>query len=176
MICAVALWFVFPAILKNDVILTSDPDEIHLPPEISRRTRFLGSSGTYSGDFSHGDYRVLSSGPGQIVGAAMVDSKPLAGLRLRFALNGDVMSQWATTGAAGHYEIGVPYGKYLIDGFDLDTETANSVLAGKIEHPQNPISSGTFEVAAGAPGHGLKLEFVDPVVLDAAQHVAGIAA
>ena len=40
------------------------------------------------------------------------------------------------------------------------------MLAGKIGRPQNPISSSTFKVAAGAPGHGLDLEFVEPVVLD----------
>jgi hypothetical protein len=76
------------------------------------------------------------------------------------------MSQWATTGADGQYQIGVPYGDYRIDGFDLDTKTANSVLAGKIGHPQNPISSDRFEVADDAPGPGLDLEFVDPVEMD----------
>jgi hypothetical protein len=37
---------------------------------------------------------------------------------------------------------------------------------GKIGHPQTPHTSGTFDIAAGAPGQGLNLAFVDPVVLD----------
>ena len=106
--------------IASDVNISSEPEEdVHFPPEISRSNKFLGATGFYSGDFSRGSSGVLSSGPGQIIGAAMVDGEPLEGLRLRLALNGSVMSQWATTGAAGRYEIGVPFGGYRIDGFEL---------------------------------------------------------
>lgn len=166
LVLAAALYFVFPAMIRNEMVFTSGPEMVHSPPDIARPNRFLGSSGYYSEQFLHDGNRVLASGDGRIVGSAAVEGKPLAGLRLRLALNGTVMSQWGTTGADGQYEIRVPYGQYRIDGFDLDTQTANSVLAGKIGDPQNPVSSGKFEVAEGAPGHGLNLKFVEPVALE----------
>ena len=166
-ILAAALYFVFPVMIRNGMVFTAGPEEeVHAPPGITHRKKFLGTSGAYSRGFPSGANRVLSPGPGRIVGLATVDDKPLEGLRLRLALNGSVMSQWATTGADGQYAIGVPYGEYRVDGFSLDTETADSVLAGKIGHPRNPYSGGTFEVAEGVPGDGLNLKFVDPVVLN----------
>ena len=161
-----ALCFVFPAMTGTGWERTSEPEVVLFPPAITRTNRFLGSSGSYSGDFSHEGNRVLSPGPGRIVGISTVDGKPIAGLRLRLALNGNVMSRWAKTGADGRYEIRVPYGTYRIDGFELDIDTANSVLAGKIGHPQNPYSSDTFNVADDGPGQGLNFDFVDPVVLE----------
>lgn len=161
-----ALCFVFPAMIDTGWIRTSEPEEVHVPPAITHTDRFLGSGAYYSGDFAHEGNRVLSPGPGRIVGVATVDGKPVADLRLRLALNGDVMSQWATTGADGQYEVSVPCGKYRIDGYDLDSKSADSVLAGKIGHPQNPHSSGKFNVAEDASGRGLNLDFVDPIELE----------
>ena len=80
------------------------------------------------------------------------------------ALNGSVTSQWATTDEEGQYVVSVPYGKYRIDGFELDTSTANTVLAGKIGHPQKAHSSDNFEVTKNSNGRGLILKFVDPII------------
>jgi hypothetical protein len=170
LVSTVAFYFVFPAMIGREMVMMPEQEVIHTPPDVSRRDRFLGIGGAYSGGFSHDMNRVLSAGPGRIVGVATVDGQPLAGLRLRLGLNGSVMSRWATTSADGRYEIRVPYGKYRIDGYDLDTKTADMVLPGKIGHPQNGHSSGTFEVSEGAPGQGLNLRFVDPVILDMPKH------
>lgn len=166
-ILAAALYFVFPVMLRSGAVFTSGPEEeVHAPPGITHKKQFLGYAGSSWENFPTDVDRVLSSGPGQIVGVATVDDKPLEGLRLRLALNGSVMSQWATTGADGLYAIGVPYGEYRVDGYRLDSETADSVLAGKIDHPRTPHSGGTFDVAEGVPGDGLNFKFVDPVVLN----------
>jgi hypothetical protein len=69
------------------------------------------------------------------------------------------------SGPDGRYEVAEPFGDYRIDGYDLDTESANSVLASKIGYPRNPFAGGRFTVAEGAPGDGLTLDFVDPVVV-----------
>lgn len=140
--------------------------EIDAPPSIADADRFLGISGSYGNGFKHGANPVLAAGPGRIVGRVRVNGKPLEGLKLRLALNGSTKSQWAVSGSDGRYEIAVPYGEYRIDGYTLDTWSADSVLAGKIGHPRNPYSAGTSEIAEGVPGDGLTLNFVDPVVLD----------
>lgn len=178
----VAIVFVAPAIFTSRIESELGPNEVRTAPDVTLRTdqdtqvrtapvliehdRYLGSSGIYSGEFSPGRNAVLSAGPGQIAGAAYGNGQPVSGLRLRLALNGSVMSQWATTGGEGRYAVAVPYGTYRIDGFELDRRTADKVLPGKIADPENAHSSGRFEVSAGAPGRGLDFRFVDPVVLD----------
>lgn len=134
------------------------------PPKL--KERFLGVSGTYSGDFASRRGAVLAAGPGTIAGTVRVDAKPAPGLRLRLALNGSVMSQWAEVGGDGRYAVAVPYGEYRIDGYDLDTSTANAVLPGKTDGPGNRryFRGEPFAVAENRPGAGLDLEYVDPVV------------
>lgn len=139
--------------------------EIGTPPSIAEADRYLGIAASYGHDFDHDSNLVLAAGPGRIAGLLRVDGKPLAGLRLRLALNGKAYSQWATSGPDGRYEVAVPFGDYRIDGHQLDTESANSVLGGKIGHPRNPYAGGSFAVAEGAPGEGLTLDFIDPVVV-----------
>lgn len=166
----VALYFVLPAIIRGELVVLPDAEEVHAPPDVGQPDRFLGTGGVYMGKFDHGSGRVLSAGPGRIIGVVTVDGEPLEGLRLRLALKGSVMSQWTTSGPDGRYEIDVPYGQYRIDGFDLDTDSANSVLPGKIGHPRNGHSSGTFDVTEDEPRQGLNLKFIDPVVLDMPKH------
>ena len=139
---------------------------IEVPPEITRGSQFLGSTGVTSGDFPHDDEAILAAGPGRIIGSVLAEEKPLAGLRLRLALNGSALSQWATTGADGRYEIAVPYGNYRIDGYRLDWKNANALLPGLINRPQMPYTRAEFEVTADGPRQGLDFEFVAPVVLD----------
>jgi hypothetical protein len=139
-------------------------ETVAVPPKITER--FLGVSGTYSGDFAHDRNRVLAGGPGTIAGTARVDGKPARGLRLRLALNGSVMSQWTEVDAEGRYAVSVPYGEYRIDGYELHSSTTNTVLAGKTDAPANRGNTrgDTFTVAENRPGPGLDLDYVDPVV------------
>jgi hypothetical protein len=137
---------------------------VAVPPEIKQR--FLGVYGTYSGGFSADRNKVLAAGPGAIAGTVRIDEKPATGLKLRLALNGAVMSQWSEVDAEGRYAIAVPYGSYRIDGYDLDGRTANAVLAGKTDGPENNGrgDGDTFTVAAGHAGAGPDLRYVDPIV------------
>jgi len=134
-------------------------------PPVSETERFHGTFASLSGDFpmSARD-TVLAAGPGRLVGGVTSGGKPLAGVRLRLALNGAAMSQWATTGADGKYEVAVPYAKYRIDGYELDSSLVHAVLGGKTDGPRDHRHPNpTVIVAEGAPGQGLDFAFVDPV-------------
>ncbi|HMH18098.1 MAG TPA: carboxypeptidase-like regulatory domain-containing protein [Burkholderiales bacterium] len=141
----------------------SSEEVISTPPEI--KERFLGTQGSYSGSFPHDRNKVLATGPGRITGRVTSSGKPVQGLRLRLALNDGVMSEWATTDAAGKYAIGLPYGKYRIDGYNLDYSVVDAVLGGKTDSPQNNQyrSDDIIVVADGKAGRGPDLEYVDPV-------------
>lgn len=137
---------------------------VNSPPTINQTPGYLGSIGSYAGNFLDKKDGTLAPGPGKIVGSVLINDNPIAGLKLRLALNGSVMSQWATSNDMGKYSIKVPYGQYKIDGFELDFESANAVLAGKIEHPDSNFSTGVFSVNEDEDGIGLTLKFVDPVI------------
>jgi len=142
-----------------------EPTEtVTVPPAIEER--FLGTQGSFSGGFSLQPEKSLATGPGTIAGSATSGGKPLEGLRLRLGLNGSVMSDWTTTDAAGKYAIGVPYGKYRVDGYKLDYSIVDRVLGGKVDAPQNYNAYGSnvvIEVAQGQPGKGPDFAYVDPV-------------
>jgi hypothetical protein len=137
---------------------------VSVPPEI--KERFLGTSGvTWSSSPYHRE-NILASGPGEIIGSVISSGKPVAGLRVRLALNGSVMSQWAATDAAGKYAIAVPYGKYRIDGYELDYAMLDALLGGKTDAPQNNQIHGSDDiitVAKGKAGRAFNLGYVDPV-------------
>jgi hypothetical protein len=139
------------------------PSIVHTPPPIKHDASFLGSHGVTMGGFSHDRGRMLAAGPGKLAGRITASGKPAQGLRLQLALNGEIFSQWGTSGADGRYEISVPYGKYRIDGYKLDSSSANAALAGRIDSPGNVHDSGVFEVAEGRVGKALELDFVEPV-------------
>jgi hypothetical protein len=134
-------------------------------PPIVDRERFYGSQAMMSGEFAPSMRQtVLAGGPGAIAGSVVSGGKPLQGLKLRLALNGAVMSQWATTGADGRYSVMLPHGKYRVDGYELDSSSAQSVLAGKTDGPrQNLHGREAIDVAEGKPGQGIDFAFVDPV-------------
>ena len=140
---------------------------VSVAPPFLERQRFYGSHGSWIGEFSPAARQtVLAAGPGKLVGSVTSGGKPLQGLRLRLALNGAVMSQWATSGAGGKYEISVPYAKYHIDGYELDSSVANSLLSGKTDGPRDDLlhMRDSFVVAAeGKPGRAIDFAFVDPV-------------
>lgn len=127
--------------------------------------RFHGTHAVMSGEFTRSSRdTVLAAGPGKIVGTVTSGGKPLAGLRLRLALNGAVMSQWATSGADGRYEVALPFGKYRIDGYELDSSMVHRLLSGKTDAPLLPMHHHeATEAGEGKPGKGLDLAYVDPV-------------
>lgn len=136
---------------------------ISIPPPIVDAERFFGSHGITEGDFKSVRREVLDPGPGQLIGKVTVAGKPVEGLRLRLALNGSVYSQWATSDAEGRYVVKLPYAEYRIDGYSLDSSSANTVLRGKTNNPGNGYTSGRMTVGEGRPGRGIDLDFVDPV-------------
>ena len=164
-----ALYFVFPSVMesrfKSEEIKHIEKS-VDTAPLIEKAQKFLGSPAIYSGGFLDNKSGVLSSGPGFITGSVLLNGKPVKGLKIRLALNGGVMSQWADTDSRGVYKVKVPFGEYKIDGYELDQYSANSVLPGKINHPQQVHSSNNFEVAPDNDGYGLNFKFVDPVVKD----------
>lgn len=162
-----SMYFVLPSVFEHKINSkqeASSSNETYTVPLVGEPKTFLGSTGVFSGEFSHDKSKVLAEGPGQIIGSVSANGAPVAGLKLQLALNGSVMSQWVTTDAAGQYIVHVPFGKYRIDGFELDYSTANKVLPDKIGHPQSPHSSDTFEVSKESAGHGLDFKFVDPIM------------
>jgi len=148
---------------------------IHFPPRSEKTAavappvveleRFYGTHSRLAGEFPMSARQtVLAAGDGKIVGSVTSGGKPLPGLKLRLALNGGVMSQWATTGADGRYEVSLPYGKYRIDGYGLDSNVAHAVLAGKTDGPRQGLHRRDVTVVeADKPGQGLDFAFVDPV-------------
>jgi hypothetical protein len=136
---------------------------VSAPPPIRDDERFYGTHGVTTGGFPHDRGKVLAAGPGKLVGRITASGKPVQGLKLQLALNGAIYSQWGTSGADGRYEISVPYGKYRIDGYMLESSSANAALAGKVDNPGNPHDSAVFTVAEGRNGKALDLDFVDPV-------------
>lgn len=136
---------------------------IAAPPPIKDEGRFLGTHGATVGGFTGERNTMLAAGPGKLVGRITAAGQPVAGLKLQLALNGTVYSQWGTSGADGRYEIAVPYGKYRIDGYMLDSGSANIALPGKVDNPVNPHDGPVFDVAEGRNGKALELDFVDPV-------------
>jgi hypothetical protein len=137
------------------------------PPPISQKAateQYLGTPQILSGKFDRMSHDNLSEGPGTIAGKALVDGKPCSGLKLKLALNGKVWSQWAVTNTLGEYKIKVPYGKYRIDGWNLDEQSSDKVLPGKIHHPAGIFAMfESFSVDEKKNGKGPILYFVNPV-------------
>ncbi len=175
----VAVYFILPSVMESRLasseVIRPSENVVREVPSISSTGRFLGSPGIYSGDFLDNKKGVLSGGEGVISGNALVNKKQLEGLKLRLALNGSVMSQWATTDANGVYRVSVPYGEYKIDGYELDYSIANRVLPNKINHPENKHSTGNFKVGADQEGRGLHFRFVDPIIkrMDKSKYTKG---
>lgn len=148
----------------NSSLSNSESVVSNVPVVSKAEERFLGSPAVYAGDFLSNKTGVLKSGPGEIKGSVTSNGKPAQNLKLRLALNGEVMSQWATTNSLGEYVISVPYGEYTIDGFELDSKSANEVLAGLIDNPMSSHSSGVFSVTEEKQGDGINFKFIDPVI------------
>jgi hypothetical protein len=125
---------------------------------------YLGSTGTYTSGFTSDTNVALAAGDGRIFGQVLEGDRPVAGLRLRLALNGSVWSQWATSDAEGRYEVPLPYGEYRLDGWELDKSTADQVLPGRIASPRTGgHPRERLKVGAGKPAEGYVLRFVAPI-------------
>jgi hypothetical protein len=162
--------------LNNEVLYpVQDQGGLESPPSLDVEGTYLGSHGIFSGRFAHDQTQELNGGPGQIIGRVTAGDSPVVGLKLRLALNGKVYSRWATTDSTGSYEISVPFGAYRVDGYQLDHGSANALLAGKINSPQNISWSSNFTVSSEEFGNGPNLSFIDPVKLDIQkrQYLAG---
>ena len=110
---------------------------------------------------------LLDPGDGRIEGAAYVNGVPVKGLRLRLVVNGAAYyTEWATTDELGRYVIRVPTGDYAINGFQLDSDSADDLLGGKINDPSVPCDIEPTKVTPERPGTGFTFRFVDPVALD----------
>ncbi|MDH5736841.1 MAG: carboxypeptidase-like regulatory domain-containing protein [Gammaproteobacteria bacterium] len=134
-------------------------------------TGFLGRMKIFSGGSSRDDFAnkntakgVVSGGPGLIIGNIIANDQPVSGLKIRLILNREITSKWVTTNHEGAYELNVPYGEYRIDGYELDTLTANKLLSGMIDHPQIvPLTGTIFEVRQGLNARGPTFRFTNPV-------------
>lgn len=134
-------------------------------PPIAEEERFYGVQASMIGKFPQSARQtVLAAGEGRIEGTVKSSGKPVQGLKLRLGLNGSVMSQWVETDRDGRYAVPVPFGKYRVDGYELDHSSAERALKGKTDSPsQLPFHREIVMVAPGKPAPGLDLEFVDPV-------------
>jgi hypothetical protein len=143
----------------------SEGRTVSVAPPIADSETFYGSHGFFTGGFSPAsEHEVLAAGPGRIAGAVTSNGKPLQGLRLRLALNGSVFSQWTASDADGRYEVPLPYGKYRIDGYELDSASSQRLLAGKTDGPRQGYGEvEVILVEAGKPARGIDLAFVEPV-------------
>ena len=160
-----SIYFVLPTVAKksfNSLTPTSQNTIATVPAIEAPKNRYLGSTNIYSSGFTQKG--ILATGDGKIIGNATTSGKPLKGLKLRLALNGSVYSSWATTDLAGEYTVKVPYGEYIIDGFELDNTSIDDLLPNMILHPQNPHSSNQFQVNSSLNGRGLNFKFVNPII------------
>lgn len=128
------------------------------------RDGFLGSNAIYSSEFDHENFKILGDGPGELTGRVLSNGSPVEGLRLRFGLNGSLMTPWLVTDVDGLYTASVPYGDYRVDAYEIGSRSAASVLAGKLTVRDFGITEHRLSVAAEEPGVGPTLRFADPIV------------
>ena len=94
--------------------------------------------------------------------------QPLSGLKIRLLLNEKVSYQWARSDANGLYSVSVPAGRYVVTGYEPDSEIANELLSGMIMYPEQHGAGQLSEpmpVMPGKPGVGLDFNYAAPVVL-----------
>ncbi len=135
-------------------------------PLVSEPRTYLGSQSVFFGERPAESTTVLTAGNSLIIGKTLVNEKPVQGVKLRLMLNGGVASQWAVSDEAGVYKISLPAGRYATKGFELDWQTANRTLAGKIMDPRcsGPETATDITDASPAkPGKGMDFLFIDPI-------------
>jgi len=161
------IWFFYTngRMISSDYMISTEQELITEAPDISERKKYLGSTNTsYGGDFNWSSQKVLASGPGLIRGNIFVDNKPCEGLKLRLFLSDELRSQWTTSDKNGVYEIPVPYGKYLYQGWELDQKSADKVLAGKILADRLGRGEKILSITEDSKGTGPAFYFANPVI------------
>lgn len=171
LVASVGLYIALPHVIESHErpVEADITEKIDVVDSLPMPDRFLGSTGSHTSDFRFDASVNLADGPGRIVGRAYADGEPLEGLRFRLALNGSAYSAWVETDATGKYEIRLPYGEYIVDGYSLDHSIANSLLPGKISHPGFTILRSNIVVAENREGFGPEFRFVDPVIKKAGE-------
>ena len=154
----------------TDTQTIKEPSEKEPSGSETQRGTFLGRMKIYSGgtgsDSKDGTSGkgIISSGSGLIVGQVIANNAPVAGLKLKLSFNGGVSTPWITTAEDGSYRINVPYAEYRVDGYELDQESANTLLSGMIDHPQiAPLSDTAIMVREGLNSRGPTFRFVTPI-------------
>src|SRR5256885_3133159 len=66
---------------------------VPVPPEI--KERFLGTQGSYSGNFPHDRNKVLATGPGRITGTVTSGGKPVQGRSEERRVGKECRSRWS---------------------------------------------------------------------------------
>jgi len=138
-------------------------DAINMNVSVDNKPRFMGTAFRYHGGFWGGLTNTIDNGEGKILGKVFGDGKPIENLKLRLVLNRESFSPWVSTDSNGSYAISVPFGTYTINGYELDIDSANRVLAGLTERPQMSGSKSEFIVNSFGAGDGLTLNYVKPI-------------
>lgn len=126
---------------------------------------FLGTTGVRSGGTALHSMQILPRGPGRMEGRVTVNDQPVAGLRLRLMLNALLWSPWVSTDSDGVYFFDLPYGTYSIDGYSIDSDSAEQLLSGTMDQARQPTRKDSVVVSASGAGRGLDLEYVEPIVV-----------
>ena len=136
------------------------------PPQ--PRAGYLGSTVGGIGEFDWEAKKFLAAGNGEIRGLVRANGKPVAGLQIHLCFAPDLRTGRGVSDANGWYSIRLPTGKYRLAGWELDSASADSALAGKINEEQDPWDFGrlgqVLTVEANAPTTGLNFDFIDAVV------------
>jgi len=150
--------------LAPDVAPLTHEQGADLPKISNSRNRYHGSVGHYKSGFNSRSTSVLKTGNSELFGSITgPEGNAIVGLTLRLGINDNVYSEWVTTDAAGIYRVSVPAGVYRIDGYSLQSRSADKALSG-LTDPSLPFSlrgTGEFAVAEGASEHALSLQFIN---------------
>lgn len=140
---------------------TSNP--IEDKPIYHGASSYYRSIGTiYLGDRGKGAATIMG-GTGRISGIALLDGRPLSGLKLRLFLNMEAFSQWVETDENGLYTVNVPFGSYSINGYEFDIAVANDVLSGKVLSANSTQYIEKIFVNETDNREGLEFEFLTPI-------------
>lgn len=138
-----------------------------LPPSASSdKSRYLGATLFSVGDSQRSQEQV-EEGEGRIRGRVQLDNQPLAGLKLKLTVAPSSETQSAVSDGNGYYSISLPPGQYWISGWELDMDSANRVLLGKVEKEaaMHWTTTPSLTVATAVPTTGPDFVFVTPLSL-----------
>jgi len=135
------------------------------PVSLSSPRAYLGNTMLITGamDPSRPSVAIVPRGPGRIEGRATLLGQPVANLKLRLALNSRLWSPWLSTDRDGYYSFDLPYGEYSIDGYQLDSNSADRLLPGAVDFPHVIQRVEPLKVDDSGPAQGFEFRYVYPV-------------